>query len=297
MKSRLFVFVAGVAFLGYGIIDPTPANAADKYAHNSGDWSGDNIWYTEPCDEEPGEDAGEPSASEDATICPDVVVTVCNALGVAKTVTLEGPSNPTGSTRIDIDPEAADATLTLGSGESPLTSTLNSNTKIRLRAHASNIATLRFVAANHTVARVNGSGDIVGYDDDARIVIDGVALTSQVNIKGCLDIMDGTSAGSFINQGSVIANASGTLDIAVTTIDDTAGSGRWRVRIWSTAVLRFLEEPDCLDGDFVVSTGTLRAGGDGGDDIDVVTTGDLTQTGGQIEAGVDDSFCFKCSCP
>ena len=84
--------------------------------------------------------------------------------------------------------------------------------------------------------------------------------------------------------------------------DDTfsATVDRWRVESFSTAMLRFVVEPQPLAGKFNVSDGMLRAGLDptpGGDDIDVCTSGALTHSGGKIIAGADDSFCFNCTCP
>ncbi len=152
---------------------------------------------------------------------------------------------------------------------------------------------LEFTGNDHTVT---GSGKIKGFSNLAEIAIDNVTFTSDVKITGHLQI---TGAGTFANEGSVTAdNPNGILEIAMTgTIDDSVGAS-WAVEAVG-AFLRFLEEPACLRGDFIVTTGTLRAGEDiGGDDIDVVTTGSLTHTGGKIIAGVDDSFTFNAkSCP
>ncbi len=148
---------------------------------------------------------------------------------------------------------------------------------------------LRFTTNHHTVSC---SGKIKGESDTAEIVIDNVTLTGDVKITGRLRI---TGAGDFTNEGSVTADrTNGTLDVQVTgTIADGSGAS-WEVAA-AGAMLRFVEEPASLQGDFTVSDGTLRAGDDvaPGDDIDVVTTGNLTHTGGKIIAGVDDSFTFN----
>lgn len=190
---------------------------------------------------------------------------------------------------LNIDPDAGNATLTLGTGAAALESPVDG--QVRLLADPTYRAALRFTTVNHTVT---GSGDIVGQDDDAEIVIDAVALTSEVDIRGHMHIKDGTGPGSFvsfINDGAVIADAvNGTLDLGPSTI---CGCGQWQVTA-SGAMLRFLTEPCDLPGSFTVSDGTLRAGTDASaDDIDVCTSGDLIHTGGKIVAGVDDSFVFN----
>ncbi len=151
---------------------------------------------------------------------------------------------------------------------------------------------LAFTTHSHTVS---GSGTIRGQNNSARIHIAcGVTFTNDVKIVGRLRM---TGSGDFTNDGSVSADdTNGTLDVQVTgTIDDEPGAG-WKVTS-PGAILRFLEEPACLQGDFTVTNGSLRAGDDAVDDIDVVTSGDLTHTGGKIRAGVDDSFTFNGTCP
>lgn len=152
---------------------------------------------------------------------------------------------------------------------------------------------LAFTTRDHTVS---GSGTIDGQNDGAAIVIDGVTLTSEMNIAGAMVITDGAGAGTFLNDGAVIANASGgTLDLQVTTIDDTAGSCRWKVKSSSTARLLFTEEPAALAGDFCVENGILQAGIDpgGAENINVDTTGCLSHgPAGEIRVLLDDSFVF-----
>ncbi len=159
-----------------------------------------------------------------------------------------------------------------------------------------NASLLAFTTNSHTVT---GTGKIVGQSNSAQIVIDGVTLTSEIDITGRLHMKDGVATGTFQNDGCVTANApNGALNIEVTGIDDTAGAC-WRV-IATGAALRFVVEPAFLDGDFTITGGALIAGTDAGaglDDIDVCTSGDLTHSGGQIVAGNNDSFCFNCTCP
>lgn len=109
-----------------------------------------------------------------------------------------------------------------------------------------------------------------------------------------------TGPGDFLNDGAVIANIAGTLDLVNTgSIDDmsgdTAADPRWEVESNASAILRFPVEPAALEGRFKVAIGTLRAGDDEdpGDAIDVVTAGALEHTSGKIIAGEDDSFVFN----
>ncbi len=163
---------------------------------------------------------------------------------------------------------------------------------------------LRFTTNNHTVT---GSGVIDGQDGSALISIaSGITLTSSLNTVGITGHLEIAGSGSFANQGKVYADcASGTLKISAAGVDDSDNGGtvsstnfRWGVNA-SGAKLLFGVEPDALKGDFYVHNGTLQAGEDpdGGDDIDVCTTGNILFDGGRIAAGVDDSFRFSGTCP
>lgn len=169
----------------------------------------------------------------------------------------------------------------------------------------SNNSTLEFSASHF----VQGSGAIDGLADGAKIRIDsGVTLVSEVDITGNLKI---TGAGNFINAGRVQADNAGTLEIDVTGhVDDLANNGavtdqagganyRWAVVDSASANLLFDAEPGALAGHFFVELGDLRAGDDagGGDDVDVLTTGDLLMVSGDIITGAADSFCFSRGCP
>lgn len=188
-------------------------------------------------------------------------------------------------------------TLTIaGNGRLTLTgpepSCLHGNLYLRPQGDAVS-PVLAFAITDHTIT---GSGKIKGESDLAGIEIASrVTLINQGRITGYLRI---TGPGRFLNEGSVTADGWGTLDIDVSGGVDDNVRARWEV-IAPDASLRFLEQPGCLEGNFTVTAGTLSAGsGVGDDDIDVVTTGRLTQTGGSVVAGVDDSFTFNAPrCP
>jgi hypothetical protein len=316
MKSRLLV--AAVAFLGYAILNATPANAATTYTWVGGGngctataWSCNNNWN--PSTGYPG------SASGDSAIVPDTVNDP--VLDVDLTGTSSAPYEIQ-SLQIQQDAEvytsahtmriAAEDGLWVKSGavfhvEASGQVTISGggddhwiDGQMRLIGSGSklNITTTSLVVLSHS----GTAGSIVGQDPDAEIsiaAVDGsVELESEIEISGQLKI---TGAGDFLNDGKVIANAaSGTLDFRLTgTIDDVGGDGvnneRWQVTA-SEATLQFLNTPAAMEGRFFVSDGTLRAGEDpepDGDEVDVVTAGHLRHTGGVIVAGEDDSFTFN----
>ncbi len=167
-------------------------------------------------------------------------------------------------------------------------------------------AVLRITTNSGTIG---GSGAIDGYDGSAGIEIgDSVALTSSTTIRGHLEIRNvDAESGSFVNQGRVYANSpSGNLAISVDSVTDSDNGGtvsstnfRWGVNA-SQAKLLFIEnDATGLVGDFFVREGTLQVGEDpeGGDDIDVCSTGDILFDGGSIVTGDDDSFKCSGSCP
>ncbi len=192
----------------------------------------------------------------------------------------------------------AGGTLTL-TGDPGSTSTVNGC--IILEGSGS---VLSFTTNSHTVV---GSGVIYGQYNSAVISIaSGITLTSSTTIQGALEIKDATTSGSFVNQGKVYANrASGNLTISVDSVTDSDNGGtvsdtnfRWGVNA-SGAKLLFKVDATGLLGDFFVRQSSLEVGVDpeGGDDIDVCSTGDTFFDGGSITALVDDSFKCSGTCP
>ncbi len=307
MKSR--ILLAAVAFLGYAIIDGKAANAATRYYHSNADaWATARAWDDADCAGS-GSD-GVPAGGDSIVICAGKTVTMTVAhsaptlhieqnsvfITAAKVVTV------TGSGGLDIDPAATEQDapgllrVSASGGEVKLSGGGSHPIDGEIRVEVGN-ARLHIITSDATLSSsASPSGLVNGQNDAAEIKIDNVTLTSAIEMHGRMRFVDGASAGSFINQGKVIANAAnGTLDYQITgTIDDTSGSGRWQVTA-SGAFLRFLEEPAAMEGSFTVSNGMLQAGDDvaPGDDIDVVTAGDLSHTGGKIKALVGDSFTFN----
>ncbi len=187
---------------------------------------------------------------------------------------------------------AAGVTLTLD-GDPCSTSTVDG--AVILEGAGSQLA---FIDNNHTV---QGSGWIDGQHDAAKITIaGGETLTNQVTIRGNMTI---EGDGNFTNQGKVLANNAGTLEIKVGgTIADSANTGsvsssnyRWAVDT-SGAKLLFSESATGLLGHFYECAGTLEVN-KASASIDACTTGDLLMTGGKIVAGINDSFSAGGSCP
>ena len=187
------------------------------------------------------------------------------------------------------------ATLTITRTECAQTSCVNGDVILRYDLEWTP-ARLAFTCSDHGLV---GSGAIAGQEPDAAIIISAdVTLKSAVDITGSLQIV---GAGDFGNAGRVSANSPyGTLNVAVTgTVSDGPGA-RWEVGPYAAAVLRFLSVDANLSGSFTVTNGMLIAGDRSADtdEIDVCTTGNLTQTGGEIEVGRYDSFSFSAqTCP
>jgi len=137
-------------------------------------------------------------------------------------------------------------------------------------------ATLGF-AATHIVG---GGGEIRGLKDTAQITItSGAILSSTTTITGHLEI---TGEGNFNNQGTVDADATGTLAIKVGgTVDDSDGDDRWRVST-SGATLLFdsaIGTLASMEGEFIVSAGVIYI------DEALTTTGRLDLSGGVVDVG------------
>ncbi len=297
MKARLLIAV--VAVLGYAILDATPANGEDRHFNPSGytgtgDWDEITNWC-DTCDNRENCRPGVPTEAESVQICNGKTASVRDDTAEARYVTFES----TASGAIHIDPPGnGNAVLTLGDGTNETSVLSGTIVRILLEDGGDYYARLTFYASEeHTFT---GTGIIRGEDDDAQIYIqtdDTDKMTSQVIIDGQLQFL---GAGDFVNNGLVRANVSGTLDIAMhptnaSVTDDAAD--RWEVSDNSGAKLRFLWDDDVTAflGNFTVSNGQLIAG-DRADDIDVInvaTSGNLTQTGGEIVVGLNDSFVFS----
>jgi len=144
----------------------------------------------------------------------------------------------------------------------------------------------------HDTHTITGSGKIIGQNDGAFITIaDLTTLTlgSSATIEGNLTIKETSGTATFVNQGTVHANATGTLWVNTRTVDDSS-TGLWRVST-ANSVLRFDPSfsschgigPMSLEGDFTVEAGEL--------DVDCPgfnTSGTLTWTGGTINCATNN---------
>lgn len=109
---------------------------------------------------------------------------------------------------------------------------------------------------------IEGNGKLAGQNDSAQVSIaSGTCLTSYITICGALAI---TGAGRFTNQGTVDANASGTLLVAANTVADSAGENRWK-STHAGAVLKFSDPASAcigqfgiMAGEFVLSAGVIE---------------------------------------
>ncbi len=290
---RLFKLALTIA-LAMFIIDAATANATvNTFSENTPSdgvykWSTAANWSD-----------GVPDATDRAVIPDNLTCTIYagDSNAVADTISVAGTLNIQTYMKLSLD--NSDDNIAADPDDSEVTG----DGFINLQASGSELA---FISNDHAVSE---SGAIVGQSASAFISIaSGIKLTSSTTIQGALEIKDATTSGSFENQGKVYANsASGTLKISVDSVTDTDNGGtvsdtnfRWGVNA-SQAKLLFVEnDVTGLLGDFFVRQGSLEVGEDpeeGGDDIDVCSTGDTYFDGGNIVTGLADSFKCSGSCP
>jgi hypothetical protein len=288
MKTLHLVSI--IAALAAGISASTGYATTFYFIVDSGAWNVGTNWSTSSCN---GSTANAlPTATDDVVICGDNVAIVTNTNTIssayAKTLTVESDT----LARIDITPTSSfAATLTLGSGSSPLTSDLGSGfSAIALvdAAGSSNKATLAIVSADHTLVGDNSGGlpvGIYGQDELAEITIaSGKTLACRtMKVFGGLKVL---GDGKFVSEGSTVEAGieAGTLLLAPYELDDQVHSDVHPV--WSAAggstVLRFDAGISVITGGSLVGNFTI-----GPDPLDVIrvdepitTTGGLTITSG-----------------
>jgi hypothetical protein len=150
---------------------------------------------------------------------------------------------------------------------------------------------LEIVGRSHVIS---GDGSIIGENNGAEIRIaaaaEQISLTNNVALRGMLKVRGLTGGagqfdGKFVNgaTGSVMADASGALDILEGDVADVRGA-EWMVLSNVNAILRFNIGATNLAGDFIITFGML--------DIDqpVHTSGNLRFTGGLIDVAPEQYF-------
>lgn len=214
-----------------------------------------------------GADAGVPTAADKVTILSGKTCNVDVSAAEADHIVVES----TATLQIDTG-----NTLTLDGDGNLGVSTITGTIKLE-----GSSSTLAIITHNQTFA---GTGQIIGGDNGARITISAFEkLTNEATIEGKLAIVPATAGddATFRNAGTVHANASGTLHVNTKFVEDTAGTDRWKVSTSTSAILRFNPTNTTIptiDGDFVVSNGTLDV-----DNKGFLTHGDLSMTGGTID--------------
>ncbi|HEY3243476.1 MAG TPA: hypothetical protein VGM03_08995, partial [Phycisphaerae bacterium] len=141
-----------------------------------------------------------PTANDDVVICSGKTAQVTDTSAVARTVTNNG-------TAIEVTPPSStqDATLTLGSGSTNLSSYMGTTKLMNAGSGSSHKATLALVSITHTFE----SGTVRGFADLAEInIAASIALINKDSIRGQLTITSG-SGGNFDNQGTVWGDVSG----------------------------------------------------------------------------------------
>ena len=258
-KSTTSIALAAVGGIGMGAVSPAQADVC-TFTPTSGIWASAGNW---DCSAE--EDIPD---SDDHAIIPS-----------GKTCDVDADADAQGlgvSGTLDI---ASGTTLTLHGVSGDVLVNVQFAGTINLVGSDS---VLEFLEDGLIVSE-GEAGKIVGADDDAQIILaDNTTLTNKVIIEGNLQITEAAiDDATFVNEGTVHANASGTLYINTDQMEDSLGLGqpRWKVSRNSSAVLK-LEPTNAtaptLAANFRVENGTLDI------QATVNTTGDLSQTGGTI---------------
>ena len=135
-----------------------------------------------------------------------------------------------------------------------------------------------------------GSGKIVGQHSGAQITLGGnVTLTNQITIEGILTIKDGLDPfnATFANEGTVNANASGTLAIMTNELEDGESAGLWQVSA-SGAVLKFDIEETAAAERAVLAVERIKA------DIGIpAKLSDVGVTGEDLSAMAEKTYSVK----
>lgn len=157
---------------------------------------------------------------------------------------------------------------------------------LTIAASGEDVGELAFVDNSQTI--FGFSGKIVGLDEAAKITVAPlITLTNDTTIEGALKI---TGDGDFKNTGVVHANTSGTLEVTTNEIKDNGG-GFWKVSTSSSARLHLAAQDasyQFLTDDFRIETGKLTVGVPG-----ILSSGDMTMTGGAIKVPPDAIAAFK----
>jgi hypothetical protein len=297
MKSITVLVLFGVSALA---LVPEVVRADDYYflsSGSTGDWDDQNNWATACAN---GQGYGQaPSASDNVAICSGKTADVKITTAVCRTLTVSS------GTAVRILPQTgSDATLTVGhtTSDPPLQHFIFGSVTLG-PASGSHHATLAFVATSHFIRGGPDNpptiiGEIKGQDDDAAITIGtNETLTSYLLlIHGNLQI---AGAGSFTNEGSVQADANGTLAVEIDGfINDTSGSNRWKATTppSGNSLLLFIGNLDSIElitfsGEFVVNNANAKIQVDDLPNIDPFSTsGRLNMSAGTFEALDNVSF-------
>ena len=236
---------------------------------DTGDWDAQSSWSNVECGGDEG--TGYPVAGDTATVCvgntinlaDDEEIKVLDVAGTlntsSQTLTISQSGadlNITGSGVMNIDDNGMVLITGGGTGHS-----IETDARLNLLASGSILR----ITTSSPVA-IGGLGAIVGSDDAASIEIGyqsggstPVVFTSEITIRGHLVIDDVSGeSGSFTNEGTVEADASGTLKVAVAgTLADGTNADRWKVTA-NGAKLKFdstIGVISTLDGNFIMPIG------------------------------------------
>jgi hypothetical protein len=257
MKLNTVLTIALAMFIVVGT-----ANATTKYFHGTASqyWNNEDNWSDTSCSDASTD--GVPGDSDYAIICDGVTCDLDTNDQVGKLDVQGAGVFNTGANTLTISQAGglilsdALAVINIGSGSIACTAD-STGTPHSIDGNVYLTGSSSVLQFNTNDAKITGDGAIVGEDDDAKLEIytDDKELESGVVIQGQLKIY---GDGDFTNQGTVEANAAGTLDIAITgELDDTGDVNRWKASS-ENAVLKFNSSitsigDGSLQGEFVIS--------------------------------------------
>jgi hypothetical protein len=282
MKLNTVLTIALAMFIVVGT-----ANAADRYFRGTTNqnWSNANNWSATSCSS--GNNDGVPGDSDNAIICDGVT---CNLDTDDKVGVLEiqgaGVLN-TGTYNLELSLAGglqlsdALAELNVGAGGLILCSEDSTTTKHNIDGDVYLTSSTSVLQFSTDDAEITGDGAIVGQDDSAQIDIATATktLTSNVAIEGKLQI---GGSGIFTNQGTVDANASGTLLVSVATANSSDQDGRWRSSNGDAQLELSAGSYSSMAGGFTITAGEIVV-----TDVALTTTGRLQMTGGLLDVQKD----------
>lgn len=309
MKSRLLL--TALATIGLFIIDGATANAAEDYtwtgATNS-DWNENDNWVITSTGIAPADGVFPGFVADDTATIPERpanqpvlnvdLVDPDTPFALDRLIIRDGATVTTGAYDMEIEEPGgltigSDGTLDVSAAGGVLLLTGGGTHIVHGTINLADVSTttLRITTNDITLA---GDGVIVGNGNtNSKIEIHTKTFTNRMTIRGKLTITKDTTAGKFVNEGLVHANATdaGSILALLENTYERGEGGEYKVS-QANSTLRFgaVANPTAtatgLQSDFTVEAGTLDA------NVDVITSGNMYYTGGTIDCSPSGVECI-----